>query len=350
MNVGCAMSDVGCVCRVVAVVVGGVMAGSAGASVPAYLPTGAFSLPSAASVFDIGADGRAVVVDESGTILRESFPYASSYAAIGHMPGGLVPSFGAGFARLSPDGLHLAVGDNGTVNQMWVVPMGSLSPGGMTAVQTINVPNYDGAWTSSGRLYVNGSPSFGTSPSLYRVDITTGAGAAVVSGIGDGSGGVAARAGRVYTAIGYDAAPGGPSSGITRSFDVAVLDGAGASVAFSTGAFAAQANSGSSLAFDNGGNLIIAGAGGVAVFDLATSQRYDLPGLSALGFYSATWDGFTGEILVRDYGSTTVLHYGVVPAPGVFGLLACSGVLSLRRRRRFHRDHGGDTEGTEGEG
>jgi hypothetical protein len=332
MNVRCALWDVRGVTVAAAVCAAQTLATGAMASVPAYVPTGTFALPSAASVFDVGADGRALVVREDGVVLRQDGVNGSAYSAVGSMPAGLVPGFGAGFVRLSPDGSRLAVGDNGTVNQMWVVPTAGLSTGGPTAVQTVDVPNFDAAWTAGGRLYVNGSASFGSPPSLYRVDVATGASAEVVMGIGDGSGGVAAHGGRVYTAIGYDASPGGTSAGLTRSFDAAMLDAAAGAVAFSTGDFAAQANSGSSLAFDAGGDLVVAGFGGVAVFDLATAERYDLPGLSAFGFYSAEWNGVTGEILVRDFGSATVARYGV-PAPSALGLAGVFGVLAARRRR-----------------
>jgi hypothetical protein len=316
------------------------LCGAALANVPPYSQTGLFTLPTASSVFDVAADGRTIVVSEDGTVRREVFPTTGSFAPIGSLPSGLVPSFGAGFMKVSPDGAHLAVGDNGTVNQMWIVPTAGLTTSGPTPVQSINVPNFDAAWTTNGRLYVNGSPNFGSQPSLYRVDVAGGTSTAVVSGIGDGSGGVAARAGRVYTAIGYDASPGSPNAGLARSFDAATLDAATVPVAFSTGVLAAQANSGSSLGFDNGGDLIIAGAGGVAVFDLATSQRYDLPGLSSLGFYSATWNAVTGEILVRDYGSATVERYGIVPGPGSLAVLACAGSFGLARRGRRGRDLG----------
>jgi hypothetical protein len=303
----------------------------AGASIPAYSSVGAFSLPSTSSVFDVAADGRVLALTESGAIQRQAFPGASTYTPLGSIPGGLIPSYGPGFVKISPDGAHLAIGDNGSANQMWIVPTAGLTTAGPTPVQTIGVSNFDAAWSTAGRLYVSGFA--GSAPGLFRIDITPSAVTTVVSNIGDGSGGVAVRAGRIYTSIGYDPAPGEPNKGLTRSFGQAALDGANSPVAFSTGTFAAQANSGSSLGFDTGGNLILAGDGGVSVFDLATSQRYDLPGLSAGGFYSAVFDGVAGEILVRSYGSDTVVRYGIVPGPAAAGLMAV-GLAAMGRRRR----------------
>ena len=306
---------------------------SAHAVIPAYSPAGSFSLPTGGSAFDIGGDGRAWVVREDGAIARQDVVGGSAYSPVGSLPGGLVPGFGAGFVRVSPDGARLAIGDNGTVNQMWVVPTGSLSTAGATTPQTIGVANFDGAWTGNDTLYVNGSPSFGSPPSLFRVGVTGATVAAVVTSIGDGSGGVASRGGRVYTAIGYDVA--GVLDGQVRSFDLATLDAAALPVVFSTGLLATQASTGNSLAFDAAGNLIEAGFGGVAVVDLVTQQRYDLPGLGAFGFYTATFNAATGEILVRDFGSASVLRYAV-PGPGGAGVLVVAGVLAMRRRRHAH--------------
>jgi hypothetical protein len=307
---------------------------AAAASVPAYVSVGSFSLPSGSSAFDVLGDGRVVAVDENGVVLRQGAVNNSAFAPIGSLPAGTVPSFGAGFVRVSPDGSRLAVGDNGAANRVYVVQTASLSTGGPSPVQTISVPSFDGAWTSPTTMYVNGSPSFGTSPSLWRVDITSGTATAVVGGIGDGSGGVAASGGanaRVYTAIGFDLT--GLRTGEVRSFDLATLNAASAAAPFGAGALAVQANTASSLALDGLGDLIVAGGGGVSVFDLSTSQRYDLPGLSASGFYSATFDNATGEILVRDFGATAVLRYGV-PAPGWMGVAVGVGFVTVRRRRR----------------
>ena len=151
-----------------------------------------------------------------------------------------------------------------------------------------------------------------------------------MSDIGVGSGGVATRAGRVFTAIGYDAA--GPLAGQVRSFDLATLNGAPSSVAFSSGLLVGQANSGNSLAFDSAGYLIEGGFGGVSVIDLTTSQIFNLPGLSPTGFYSAGFNAFTGEILVRNFGSATVLRYGV-PTPGGMGVVGLAALFAARRRR-----------------
>lgn len=300
------------------------------AVIPAYVQQGSFSLPSSGSAFDVGSDGRAWVVTEAGGIVRQTAVNGSAFAPVGSLPGGLVHSFGAGFIRVSPDGARLAIGDNGTVNQMWIVPAGSLSTGGPTTPQTVSVPNFDAAWTDNATLYVNGSPSFGSPPSLYRVNVTGNTVAAAVTNIGDGSGGVASRAGRVFTAIGYDV--GGVLDGQVRSFDLPTLNVAGSSVVFSTGLLATQATTGNSLAFDTAGNLIEAGFGGVTIEDLSMHQRTTLPGLSATGFYTAAFNAATSEILVRDFGATSVLRYGV-PAPGGAFALGLTGLLAARRRR-----------------
>lgn len=300
------------------------------AAPPAYVGAGSYLLPSGSSAFNDAADGRLVCITEIGAIVRQNAVNGGAYTPLGSLPAGAVPGFGAGFVKISPDGSRLAIGDNGNANQVHFVPVASLNTGGATVPQTINVANFDGAWADSTTFYVNGSPSFGTPPSLYRVNITTNAVAAVVSNIGDGSGGVATRSGRVYTAIGIDA--GGMLDGQVRSFDIATLNAASSAIAFSTGTLATQASTGNSLDFDAAGNIIEAGFGGVAIVDLATAQRYDLPGLSATGFYSAIYNDYTQEILVRDFASQTVLRYAV-PSPATITLLGITGILAARRRR-----------------
>lgn len=311
-------------------------AAAAIAGVPSYVQSGVFMLPSGNTAFDVSADGRVVGVDETGVVRRALAVNGSVYEAIGSFPSGQVPGFGAAFFKFSPDYSRFAVGDNGLAGKVYVAAAASLT-GGTLAPAALNVPNFDGAWTSNSMLYVNGSASFGTPPSLYRVDVMGGAGgtvAPVVTGIGDGSGGVAARAGRVYTAIGFDG--GGTLSGLVRSFDVPTLDGAAAAVPFSTGLLAAQANTGNTLDFDGLGNLIIAGFGGVRVIDLATQGFFDLPGLSGTGFYAAQWNQVTQEILVKDFGTATVVRFAV-PAPGTGMVVGLGAFVAARRRRPMER-------------
>jgi len=303
-------------------------AGAAVASIPPYSVVGTFLLPTGGSVFDAGADGRLFAVDESGHVLRQNTVNGSAWTPLGSLSAGSLPSFGPGFVHPSPDGTRLAIGDNGNADHVLIVQVSALNTAIPTTPQGIAVPNFDGAWTASGQMYINGGP-FG-SPSLWRVDVTAGTAAAVVTGLGDASGGVAARAGRVYTGIGLDLS--GARTGEVRSFDLGSLNSAPSPVTFFTGLLAATANSASALAFDAAGNLIIAGSGGVAVFELSTSQRYDLPRLSPSGFYSAVFDNATGEILVRDFGSPTVERFAV-PSPGVLLVGVFGAALSGRRKR-----------------
>ncbi len=303
---------------------------TAQAAPPAYVGAGTYVLPTGSSAFNDAADGRLVCITETGAVVRQSAVNGNAYAPVGSLPAGAVPSFGAGFLKISSDGSRLAIGDNGAANNVHFVSVATLNTGGATTPQTISVPNFDGAWADNTTFYINGSPSFGTPPGLYRVSITTSAVAAVVSNIGDGSGGVATRSGRVYTAIGFDA--GGMLDGQVRSFDITTLNAAGSPITFSTGTLVTQASTGNSLDFDAAGNIIEAGFGGVAVVELSTSHRYDLPGLSPTGFYSAIYNDFTHEILVRDFGSQTVLRYAV-PAPASIALLGLTGILAMRRSR-----------------
>lgn len=309
-----------------------VAASIAHAAPPAYVSAGSYQLPSANSAFDAGADGRLVCITEAGAIVRQNAVNGGVYTPLGSVPADSVPNFGAAFIRVSPAGgpERFAVGDNGAANRVYVVGAAALSTAGPTTPQTIAAPNFDGAWAGTNTMYVSGAPDFSTPPSLFRLDLTTGTTTQVVSNVGNGSGGVAVRGGRVYTAIGFDA--GGVLDGQVRSFDLATLNAATTPVPFFSGLLATQASTGNTADFDALGNIIVAGFGGVTLVDLATAQRYDLPGLSGTGFYAALFNDATQEILVRDFGSATVLRYAV-PGPGVAATLAWGGLLSQRRRR-----------------
>lgn len=304
---------------------------AAGAAIPSYVPAGSFAAPGNSSVYDVLPDGRLIAVDAAGQIVQQSGVNASTYAAIGSLPSGTLPTFGAGFARLSPSGTTLAIGDNGAADRIYTVSVAALSTSGPTAPAIIASPNYDATWTSETDLYVSGSPSNGSAtPGVYRVSTTPASSTRVVANIGDGSGGIAAINGRLYTGLGFDLSFS--RAGETRSFLLSTLDTAVSPLDFSAGALLGTHNTASSMAVDAQGNLVIAGFGGVSVVDVQTGTSYVLPGLSTLGFYSAHFNAATGEILVRDFGAPSILRFAV-PSPAGAGLLGLAGLVAIRRRR-----------------
>ncbi len=305
-------------------------AGAAPGGIPEYVGVGTFTVPSASFVYDALPDGRLVGVSATGQILRQDSPAGSAFTPIGQLPAGVVPSFGAGFARLSPSGSRLAIGDNGVGGVMTIIPLGSVSLSPPTVTSSVTVFNYQADWIDEDTLYVSGSPSFGQPTKLYRASVSTGSSTEVVNQIGDGSGGVAIGSGIVYTAIGFDLA--GARDGEIRGFDLAALNSAAAPVPFTSGQTVGRLNTAATLDFDGFGNLIVAGFGGVGLIDPASGLTRSLPGLDPAGFYSASFSPQASEILVQQFGSATVLRFAI-PSPASAGLLVALGVFSARRRR-----------------
>ncbi|MBY0312617.1 MAG: hypothetical protein K2W85_11155 [Phycisphaerales bacterium] len=313
------------------------------AVIPSYTPAGFFSIPSASLAYDAQPDGRLIGVNSAGQILRQDALNASTFSVIGTLPAGTVPSFGAGFAKLSPSGNQLAVSDNGVAGLISVFSLASLSIAPPTLVTTITSFNYQAEWADEDTLYVSGAPSFGVPTSLYRAKVSTGTSTQVVNQIGDGAGGVTISAGNVYTAIGFDI----PDfrNGEIRGFALSMLSTASAAVPFISGQLAGQLNTAATLDVDALGNIIVAGAGSVALLDPATGSTFTLPGLSPTGFYSAVYSANTSEILVQDFGSTTVLRYAI-PTPAAFALLVPIGLSSIRRSVRPSIRGSGASPGT----
>ena len=302
---------------------------------PPYTLVGQF--PLAADVWDLTADGRVLRIVGS-TLSVQDVPSSSTYSPIGSLAPGLVNSFGASFLRLAPDGTRAAIGDNnfGPGSQVLVANLAAPGPGPIPTV-AIASANADGAWADNQTLYVSG---YGTSSQLNRLDTAALTAQTVVSGIGDGSGGVAIRDGRLYTGIGFDF---GDSTGDVRAFNLATLAGLASPVAFGTGSFITNALSASSLGFDPFGNLLVGGGdffSGSPDFGYAAAIDVSLPGpgqprleLSPAGsgaYYAIRFNAATDELLV--VGDGTAYRYAV-PTPGVCALVLLGGPFAARRRR-----------------
>jgi hypothetical protein len=302
-------------------------------TIPAYTLVGSF--PLSGSAWDILPDGRVVSISGS-TISAQTAPNAGTFAPIGSVPAGTVASFGASFLRASPDGSRLAIGDNvfGAGARVHFVSTAALNTAAPTPTTSILSGNYDADWASNSVLYVSG---FGTGSQVFRIDADALTTRTVITGIGDGSGGVAVSGGTLYTGIGFDA--GGTTTGQIRGFDLAALDSAITPVNFAAGAFAATILSAASLDTDRFGNLLAAGAdfsafpavtGYASVLDLPGGNRLDLSPAGTGRSYRVRFNHATDELLVVSGG--TAYRYAV-PAPGAAAALAAASLLAARRRR-----------------
>lgn len=238
-----------------------------------------------------------------------------------------------GFLSVSADGSRVALGAG------FGRPVITFDAALLDGASTISASNADvfsidhfaGAWMDANTLAVSGQAG------VTAIDTLTGDTTLLVTNIGGASAGVAFDAsGALYTANGFDLAPGGSVTGTIRAFDPA--DWAAGAADFETdGAFVAEILSASPLHFDSAGNLVVAGgdfsgadSGYVGVFDPATGRlaQYDPMGTGS-AFYSAFVNRATGELVVQN-GSDWFVY--AVPAPGAFALAPLALAILGRKR------------------
>jgi len=340
-------------CVFLTAVVGGVgVCRTADGAVPAYTLAGSFQLPAGAATFDVLADGR-VVAMLGGEIHFQSSVNSGVFSKGGSVASSLINPFGASFVKVSPGGTRLAIGDGnfGPSASVLFVDVAGLNPGADSAAAGVVTANYDAAWGDDSTLLVSGRSS-DLGSYVNRVDALTLTSATVLTGVGDGSGGVGVRNGRVFVGVGFDLDPGiGTETGDVRAFDLGALMGTGSALDYaSSGVLAARALSGAFLSFDAAGTLFVgggdfAGESGFAVAldpdavaaalaggPFATSATGLMLAPAGNQFYSTVFNGATGEVLVRAFGDDTVYRYAV-PAPSVGMMVLFSGLFAHRRRR-----------------
>jgi hypothetical protein len=325
-------------------------AGTALGAVPAYALVGSFPVPS--TTWDVLADGRVIAVGADGVVRAQGAPNAGTYSAVGSVDpaifDGAFGNFGASFLRVNPDSTRLAIGDNGAFNRVHFVSIGALNTSTPTPTTFIAAPNQEAAWADSSTLYVTG---FGSGSIVSRLDTTTSTSTPVINVIGDGSGGVAIRSGRLFTGIGLDSAVGAPSVGLIRSFNLSALASATSPVAFATGTSVADALTAGSLDFDAQGNLTVGGGdffggsgdfGYAAVYDadaiaaalaggpLAPSSSRQQLSPAGVDYYSTRFNAATNELLI---GTSTTIYRFAIPAPSAAAMIGTLGVFAARRRR-----------------
>lgn len=316
------------------------------AAIPAYTLVGSYTLPSPSAgggAWDFLPDGRVIQVRSGGDIFVQDGQNASTYSRLGALPASSISGFGASFLKVSPDGTRLAIGDNNFGPQAAVsfVNLADLSAPTVAPVTAVLCPNFDAAW-SGNQLYVTGAASSDFIPNVFRIDLSAApTRSTLITGAGDGSGGVALRGGSLYTGVGYSA-PGSPlPAGQIRSFSLGSLNPA-IPANFTSGAVVATALSASPLNFDPFGNLLVGGGdefggttdiGYLAIIDLANADPAAWLRLSPAGAavtYSAAFNTGTNELVVTT-GSTAYRY--AVPTPAAAGTLALAGLWATRRRR-----------------
>ena len=103
------------------------------------------TLPGGGGVFDFLNDGRMIVlaVDE---VYIETAIRSREFEFLGTLADAEIPSFGAAFLRVSPDGQRVAVGNNGFGAGAAVGLFELIAKGGVVAVTWYEVQHFEAAW------------------------------------------------------------------------------------------------------------------------------------------------------------------------------------------------------------
>lgn len=260
-----------------------------------YARTGYFVLPAGAGPFDILADGRIVTL-VGADVYVEATVRGRDFTLHGTLPDADLPSFGAAFLRVSPDGTKVAVGNNGGTSfgaaveravatsrfttddpargrdsrpthpvLVFVSPDGTrmaveadaVAAAGVFEVgvftladltgQWFSASHFDAEWVDNTHLALTAgdfiNPSVVTILDTSSADPSDPINPTVVNNIGGASGGITFdAAGNLYTGNGF--ATSGPSE-------------TGTVKAFSNAAWTAAWTGGPPLNFEEGGTLIV---------------------------------------------------------------------------------------------
>lgn len=264
-----------------------------------------------------------------------------TFSLHGILDGADIPSFGAAFIRVSPDGTKIAIGNNGGSGfvdfKIGILDFVTLSG-------TWFVANHFGAsWIDNSDLIIAAS-DFTNGSSVTVLDTTSAdpndpTNITVLQNIGGASGGIAIdAAGRLFAGNGFTSF--GPSdSGTIKAFDNAVwtaaLAGGPVPNFEEDGTFIIDILGASPIGFDLEGNMFVggggtapdsdsialvrasaiadtlAGMGSIDTFDPVNVRRLDPISANDFNFFSAEYNPVTGELYVRDFGDTTIYVYAI---------------------------------------
>jgi len=333
-----------------------------------------FELPAGAAAFHVTPDGR-IVTMVGDEVHIETGVQTRAFTMLGTLPSADIASFGAAFVRISPDGIKVAVGNNGGASfsnyEIGVFDFPSLTG------DWYQLNHYQAEWYDATHLAITAG-EFGL-PSVVTVLDTTSPPAAptnpiVIDNIGGASAGITFDSlGNLYTGNAFTG--DGPSStGWIKVFEHAAwspaLSGASPLDFESAGTLLVDLLSADSLGFDAAGNLHVGGgdffggaddvdffgvvrnqavqdvlAGGLPIdpLDSAAVRRFDPDTDSDFNFYSVTANPITSELYAKDFGSTVYVYRFTnarVPAVSGAGALGASAVLMLAaawsiNRRRY---------------
>lgn len=302
-----------------------------------YTPNGSFTLPN--GTWGIAPDGLIWAITPNATILRQTALNASTYTPVGSLPAGTIPTYGASFLSISPDGTRLAIGDNnfGPAARIYFVSTTDLGPTPSPTTSVLS-PNYAGAWLGS-QFYVSGA-GIDFVPFVSRISFTNNTTdpvpTRILTGIGGASGGVALintpTGPRLYTGVGFEG--NGLPAGDIRGFDLLSLVTSHSPTNYATGTPipGGPALSASTLTFDANGTLLVGGfdGGAALAINIVTGDRTALSPAGTTGGYHVAFNTLTNEALITHNG---IAYRYTIPTPATAMILGAFGLLATPRRR-----------------
>jgi len=335
-----------------------------------YALRSTFEMPVGSDRFDALPDGRLIAI--VGDALHvETMAGSRQFQVLGSLPDADIPSFGAAFLEVSPDGQRIAVGNNGGSGfDNFVVGIFNLSD---LSGEWFEAAHFLGAWVDDRDFAITagdfGQPAFVTLLDTQSPDPVNPTNPVVVGNIGGASAGVAFDAAhRLYTGNGF--AIGGPSgTGTIKAFEESAWRNAvmsGVPLDFeSDGVLVIDILSADSLGFDSEGNLFVgggdgetqndfaaiafsdavaaalAGQGAIDPDDAAAVRRLDPDDTDDFNFYAVTYNPSAAELYVRNFDGSTVYVFSpnmqTVPSISIWGLfclalsIAVTATLMLTR-------------------
>ena len=329
----------------------------------AYAPAGSFNVPAGTSSYDVLVDGRIVAMVDANVYV-ESAVGSGSFTPLGALPGADIGSgsFSTAFVRVSPDGTHIAVGNNsGAAFNNPQVGVFDLS--GLTG-NWFNVEHFDAEWFDNTSIVLT-APGVVTSLDTTS-DPANPVTSLLINNVGGAPAGITFDAnGNLYTGNGFDG-PGPSDTGWIKAFPPSAWQGTtgrGLGVADfeASGTLVADVLSAGFLGFDGQGNLHVGGGdlfggsgdnnygglvrqtalatalsgGGLAdSLDPEQLRRFD-PDPGPASRYDVNYNPVTGALLMRS-GSTIFAFAVPEPVTLVYMFVGLWG-LGVGGRRRSVR-------------
>jgi len=298
------------------------------------------TLPAGGGVFDFLDDGRMIVlaVDE---VYIETAIRSREFEFLGTLADAEIPSYGAAFLRVSPDGQRVAAGNNGFGAGAAVGLFEPIAKGGVVDVIWYEVQHFEAAWYDDDILLLTAGFGETVVTALDFSDPENVVNTTIIANVGGASAGVAVDPqGNLYTGNGFRI--NGPSeTGWIKAFAhadwTAVLDDADALDFEDRGVLVVDVLSASALGFDSEGNLHVGGGdfgtgdlnyvavvrasavanalegGGPAdPDDPAHVRRLDPDKQNEFNFYDVNINAVSCELLIRE-GDALYAYHGTNP-------------------------------------